>query len=152
MTMLQHAIFMLVLPLVSAVVIALFLRKKGALASWVSTITAGIIAVIAIILLQHGERFESSTEWLRFGNFSIRLGIKFDDLAALMLFIVGFVGFLIHVFSLGYMHDDAARARFFGGLSIFMFSMIGIVLADNLFMIFIFWELVGFSSYLLIGH
>ena len=63
-----------------------------------------------------------------------------------------FVGFLIHVFSLGYMHDDAARARFFGGLSIFMFSMIGIVLADNLFMIFIFWELVGFSSWLLINH
>ena len=50
------------------------------------------------------------------------------------------------------MHDDAARARFFGGLSIFMFSMLGIVLADNLFMIFIFWELVGFSSYLLINH
>jgi NADH-quinone oxidoreductase subunit L len=102
--------------------------------------------------LQHGERFESSVEWLRFGTFSVSLGIKYDDLAALMLFIVGFVGFLIHLFSLGYMHDDQARARFFGGLSIFMFSMIGIVLADNLFMIFIFWELVGFSSWLLINH
>jgi NADH-quinone oxidoreductase subunit L len=62
------------------------------------------------------------------------------------------VGLCVHVFSLGYMHDDAARARYFGGLSIFMFSMIGIVLADNLFMMFIFWELVGFSSYLLINH
>ncbi|MDQ5977823.1 MAG: NADH-quinone oxidoreductase subunit, partial [Verrucomicrobiota bacterium] len=121
-------------------------------ASYLSTATAGAIAAISVILLLHGERFEQSWEWLRFGDFAISLGIKYDDLAALMLFIVGFVGFLIHVFSLGYMHDDAARARFFGGLSIFMFSMIGIVLADNLFMIFIFWELVGFSSWLLIGH
>ena len=152
MTMLQHAILVLLLPLASAVVIALFLRRQGAVASWLSTATAGAIAAISIILLLHGERFENSIEWLRFGDFAVSLGIKFDDLAALMLFIVGCVGFLIHVFSLGYMHDDAARARFFGGLSIFMFSMIGIVLADNLFMIFIFWELVGFSSWLLINH
>ena len=152
MTMLAHAILVLLLPLASAVVIALFLRRQGALASWISTVTAGAIAAISVILLLHGERFEDSVEWLRFGDFAVSLGIKFDDLAALMLFIVGFVGFLIHVFSLGYMHDDTARARFFGGLSIFMFSMIGIVLADNLFMIFIFWELVGFSSWLLINH
>ncbi len=152
MTMLQHAILVLLLPLASATLIALFLRKHGALASWISTGTAGAIAVISIILLQHGERFSASTEWLRFGGFAISLGIKYDDLAALMLFIVCFVGFFIHLFSLGYMHDDGARARFFGGLSIFMFSMIGIVLANNLFMIFIFWELVGFSSYLLINH
>jgi NADH-quinone oxidoreductase subunit L len=150
--MLNHAILILLLPLASAVVIALFLRKRGAVASWLSTGVASAIAAISIILLQHGERFESSVEWLRFGTFSVSLGIKYDDLAALMLFIVGFVGFLIHLFSLGYMHDDQARARFFGGLSIFMFSMIGIVLADNLFMIFIFWELVGFSSWLLINH
>jgi len=151
-SMLNHAILILLLPLASAVVIALFLRKRGAVASWLSTGIAGAIAAISIILLQHGERFESSVEWLRFGTFSVSLGIKYDDLAALMLFIVGFVGFLIHLFSLGYMRDDQARARFFGGLSIFMFSMIGIVLADNLFMIFIFWELVGFSSWLLINH
>ena len=59
---------------------------------------------------------------------------------------------LIHVFSLSYMEDDEAKARYFGGLSIFMFSMLGITLADNLIMIFVFWELVGFSSYLLIAH
>jgi len=150
--MLQHAILILLLPLASAALIALFLRKRGALASYVSVSAAGAISAISVILLQHGERFEASVEWLRFGSFAISLGIKYDDLAALMLFIVGVVGFLIHVFSLGYMHDDAARARFFGGMSVFMFSMIGIVLADNLFMIFIFWELVGFSSWLLINH
>ena len=152
MTMLQHAIFLLILPLASAAVIALFLRRRGGVAATVSVLTAAVMAVIGGILLLHGERFEASWEWLRFGDFAVSLGIKFDDLAALMLFVVTFVGFLIHVFSLGYMRDDAARARFFGGLSIFMFSMIGIVLADNLFMMFIFWELVGFSSWLLINH
>jgi NADH-quinone oxidoreductase subunit L len=62
------------------------------------------------------------------------------------------VGLCVHIFSLGYMSDDAAKGRYFGGLSVFLFSMLGIVLADNLFMIFIFWELVGFSSWLLINH
>jgi NADH-quinone oxidoreductase subunit L len=152
MSMLTHAVLTLLLPLASAALIALFLRRQGALASWISTAAAGGVAALSLILLQHGERFGGSLEWLRFGDFSVSLGVKFDDLAALMLFIVGWVGFLIHVFSLGYMHDDAAKARFFGGLSIFMFSMIGIVLADSLFMIFIFWELVGFSSWLLINH
>jgi NADH-quinone oxidoreductase subunit L len=152
MSMLQHAILVLLLPLASAAVIALFLRRAGGLAATVSVLTATAIAAIAVILALHNERFEASFEWLRFGTFSLSLGIKFDDLAALMLAMVGVVGLCIHVFSLGYMHDEGAKARFFGGLSIFMFSMIGIVLADNLFMMFIFWELVGFSSWLLINH
>ena len=148
----QHAILVLLLPLASAAIIALFLRRAGTLASALSTLTATAIAAIAVLLALHNERFETSLEWLRLGDFSLSLGIKFDDLAALMLVVVGIVGLCVHVFSLGYMHDDAAKARFFGGLSIFMFSMIGITLADNLFMMFIFWELVGYSSYALIGH
>ena len=150
--MLDHAILVLLLPLASAAIIALFLRRSGGVAAAVSVLAATGIAAISVILLLHGERFEHTWEWMRFGDFAISLGIKFDDLAALMLTIVGVVGLCVHVFSLGYMHDDGARARFFGGLSLFMFSMIGIVLADNLFMIFIFWELVGFSSYVLINH
>jgi NADH-quinone oxidoreductase subunit L len=147
------AILILLIPLASAALIALFLRKQGALASWISTAAAGAVAVLSLQLIFGGARnFPASWEWLRFGDFAVTIGFKFDDLAALMLFVVSFVGFLIHVFSLGYMHDDASRSRFFGGLSIFMFSMLGIVFADNLFMIFIFWELVGFSSYVLINH
>ncbi|MDO8542010.1 MAG: NADH-quinone oxidoreductase subunit L [Opitutaceae bacterium] len=152
MTMLQYAVFILVLPLVSAAIIALFLRRAGSIAAAVSVVTAAIIAVVAVILALHRERFEASMEWLRLGDFVLKLGIKFDDLAALMLVIVGVVGLCIHVFSLGYMHEDGARGRYFGGLSVFMFSMLGIVLADNLFMMFIYWELVGFSSWLLINH
>ncbi len=152
------ALLTLLTPLGSAVFIALFLRKQGALASLVSTLAAAVVASGAIMLAVSGSRFGGigeapvATEWLRLGDFSLSLGFLYNDLAALMLVVVGVVGLCVHVFSLGYMHDDSARARYFGGLSVFMFSMIGIVLADNLFMIFIFWELVGFSSWLLINH
>jgi NADH-quinone oxidoreductase subunit L len=139
-------------PLVSATVIALLLRRSGAAASMLSTFAAAVVAAGSLALAFGGARFSVDMEWLRLGSFTLSLGIKYDDLAALMLAIVGVVGFCVHVFSLGYMHDDGARGRYFGGLSIFMFSMLGIVFADNLFMMFIFWELVGFSSYLLINH
>jgi len=148
------ALATLLTPLASAAVIALFLRKQGTLASIISVLAATVVAAGALMLAFGGHRdaVNASVEWLKLGDFTLSLGFKFDDLAALMLSIVGVVGLAVHVFSLGYMHDDASKARFFGGLSIFMFSMIGIVLADNLFMIFIFWELVGFSSYVLINH
>ncbi len=148
----QSALLLLLTPLASATLIALFLRRQGALAQWVSVAAAAVICALSLQFVFNGTDVNASLEWLRFGNFSVSLGFKIDALARLMMFVVGFVGFLIHVFSMGYMHDDAARARFFGGLSVFMFSMLGIVVADSLFMIFIFWELVGFSSWLLIGH
>ena len=139
-------------PLIAAGIIALFLRRRGNWAAALSTLAAALICFRAVKMALGGYRFEGGTEWLRLGDFALSIGFKYDDLAALMLVIVGIVGLCVHVFSLGYMKDDAAKARYFGGLSIFMFSMIGIVLADNLFMIFIFWELVGFSSYVLINH
>ncbi|ACB73765.1 NADH-quinone oxidoreductase subunit L [Opitutus terrae] len=152
MTPTQLALLVLLLPLASAAVIALFLRRAGEIAAVVSVLAAAGIATGALILAFGNHRFEATAEWLRLGDFSFPLGFKFDDLAALMLFVVGVVGFFIHVFSFGYMREDTAKARYFGGLSIFMFSMIGITVADNLFMMFVFWELVGFSSWLLIGH
>src|SRR5687768_13237780 len=123
MTMLQHTILVLLLPLASAAVIGLFLRRAGGVAAAISTVTAAAIAIIAVILALHRERFDSAMEWLRLGSFSLSLGVKFDDLASLMLCIVGVVGLCVHVFSLGYMREDGTRARYFGGLSIFMFSM-----------------------------
>src|SRR6184192_4048468 len=69
-----------------------------------------------------------------------------------MLLVVSGVGSLIHIYSLGYMRDDKGKSRYFAALSLFMFAMLGIVLANNFVMMFIFWELVGFTSYVLIGH
>jgi NADH-quinone oxidoreductase subunit L len=145
----------LLAPLVSAGLIWMFARQRAALAMTFSLAAAGTILGFSGWLffgLWDGAPYEVSMEWLALGPFQLSVGFLLNDLSALMLFIVSFVGFWIHLFSVGYMNDDAARGRFFGGLSIFMFSMLGIVLADNLFMMFIFWELVGFSSYMLIGH
>ena len=152
MTPEQTALVILLSPLASAALITLLLGRRGTAAAAVSVAASAAVAAGALSLAFGGARFSASWEWLRFGPFAVALGIKYDDLAALMLAIVGVVGLCVHVFSLGYMRDDGARGRYFGGLSIFMFSMIGIVLADNLFMMFIFWELVGFSSYFLINH
>ncbi len=154
MTPVTSTLLLLLIPLASATVIALFLRRRHNLAATVSVTAAAGIAALAATLIFASDRkpVADSLEWLTLGPVTIKLGFFVDDLAKLMLSVVAFVGFLIHVFSLGYMRDDEAKARFFGGLSIFMFSMLGIVVADNLFMIFIFWELVGFSSYLLINH
>ncbi|MFT4901073.1 MAG: NADH-quinone oxidoreductase subunit L [Lentimonas sp.] len=150
----QSILALLFTPLLSAVLIALFLRRCGKLASVLSIAAAAGIFIFSLLAIRGaaGETVRASMEWLHFGNFHVSMGILFDGTAATMLMMVAFVGFLIHLFSFGYMADDKARGRFFGGLSIFMFSMLGIVLADNLIMIFVFWELVGFSSYMLIGH
>ena len=152
MTPAHLALLVLLAPLGSAGLIALFLRRRGGAAAALSVAVAAGVAAGAFALALGGARFEAARDWLRLGGFAFTIGFKFDDLAALMLVIVGIVGLCVHVFSLGYMHDDAAKGRYFGGLSIFMFSMVGLVLADNLFMMFIFWELVGFSSWLLINH
>jgi NADH-quinone oxidoreductase subunit L len=149
----QLVFAVLLLPLAAAAIIALFLRRAGGAAAFVSVLAAAGICGGALTLALGGARdFPASIELMRLGDLAFTIGVKFDDLAALMLVIVGVVGLCVHVFSLGYMHDDENRARYFGGLSIFMFSMLGIVFADNLFMMFIFWELVGFSSWLLINH
>ena len=92
MTPLQTALAVLLAPLASAVLIALFLRTKGTLSSFVSVAAATLIAAGGLWLAFGGARFNVSLEWFRIGSFSIELGIKFDDLAALMLSIVGVVG------------------------------------------------------------
>lgn len=144
----------LVAPLVSAGVIALLLRRHGAVAAVVSVVTALWIAGASLYFLVNwdGTAITAAMEWMKLGQLEISMGYFIDSSAAVMLLVVSFVAFWIHVFSLGYMGDDESRARYFGGLSIFMFSILGIVFADNLVMIFVFWELVGFSSYMLIAH
>jgi NADH-quinone oxidoreductase subunit L len=140
---------LLILPLFAAAANQLFLRKLG-IAHWVSTASAAATFVISILLL--GKTETMSFPWATIGDFNINIGITLDQLSTGMMIVVTGVGLLVHVFSLAYMKDDSAKARYFTGLALFMFSMTGIVLASNFIMTFIFWELVGLSSYLLIGH
>jgi NADH-quinone oxidoreductase subunit L len=145
----------LFLPLLSVVVITLFtLRSKTAssLISIGAIVTGFILSVIFINANGwHPAVTETSTNWLSIGGLQIDFGLKLDALSLMMLLIVTGVGGAIHIYSFGYMHEDRSMARFFAFMSLFTFSMLGIVLANNFLMMFIFWELVGVSSYLLIG-
>jgi NADH-quinone oxidoreductase subunit L len=144
----------LFLPLLAAGTIALFTRKDRDLSANLSVgaIVLGFLLSVAFIALSGWEpsRRESVVPWLNVGNLQVDFGLRFDPLSLMLLIVTG-VGSAIHIYSRGYMRDDPGYSRFFASLSLFTFSMLGIVLANNFLMMFIFWELVGVSSYLLIG-
>jgi len=139
--------------LISAAVITLFTRRFKNLSAGIS-----IAAVLGSFICSCGvfTRIDISApelSWIDIhGTLQVPLGFILDDLSRVMLLIVTGVGSLIHIYSLGYMRGDAGKSRYFAALSLFMFAMLGIVLANNFVMMFIFWELVGFTSYVLIGH
>jgi NADH-quinone oxidoreductase subunit L len=147
----QLALTLLFTPLVSAVLIGFFFRKQPSIAKALSLTAATAIASLAGILIFATDDFTVAVEWLTIGPLTIKLGFLLDPLSKLLLAVVALVGLLVHVFSLGYMKTEENQARFFGCLSLFMFSMTGLTLADDLIMLFIFWELVGLSSFLLIN-
>ncbi len=144
----------LFLPLLSATVIALFTLRSKTVSSLISigAVAAGFV-MTCLFVNANGIHFsgETSVNWLTIGGLNVDFGLKLDALSMMMLFVVTGVGGLIHIYSYSYMDEDAGKARFFAFLSLFTFSMLGIVLANNFLMTFIFWELVGVSSYLLIG-
>jgi NADH-quinone oxidoreductase subunit L len=136
----------------AAAVLNHFVFKGTKLAVWISVAAcAAALAGSTVLFLQPADAVFASIPWLKFPGFSVSIGCETDMLARLMLLMVTGVGLMIHLFAYGYMKEDPGLSRFFAKLSLFMFSMLGIVLADNLVMMFIFWELVGLSSYLLIG-
>ena len=143
------------LPLLSALIITFFTRNHPRLSGWISisAVTASfLLSWLFFGLLQQTEVVQvPALTWLSVQELNVELGLLFDRLSLVMLLVVTGVGTLIHIFSVGYMKDDPSYSRYFASLSLFVFSMLGIVLANNFFMMFIFWELVGISSYLLIG-
>jgi NADH-quinone oxidoreductase subunit L len=144
----------LFLPLLSAALVTLFTLRSKTNSSLISigAVAAGFV-MTCLFVNANGIHFsgETSVNWLTVGGLNVDFGLKLDALSMMMLFVVTGVGGLIHIYSYSYMDDDAGKARFFAFLSLFTFSMLGIVLANNFLMMFIFWELVGVSSYLLIG-
>ncbi|MDP7584569.1 MAG: NADH-quinone oxidoreductase subunit L [Verrucomicrobiota bacterium] len=141
----------LLLPLLSAVVIGLgaFRSRKASAVISVGAVTGSFL--LTLLLVAFVDELHTSVTWLAIGGLQIDIGLQIDRLSKPMLCVVTGVGSLIHIFSLGYMKEDRDFSRYFAFLSLFIFSMLGIVLADNFVMMFIFWELVGVSSYLLIG-
>jgi len=145
----------LFLPLLATGVITLFTlrsRTTSALLSIGAIITGFVLTIVFIA--NNGwtpAPSELTTNWLSIGNLHIDFGLKLDALSLMMMLIVTGVGGAIHIYSFGYMREDSGFSRFFACMSLFTFSMLGIVLANNFIQLFIFWELVGVSSYLLIG-
>src|ERR1035437_4202365 len=144
----------LFLPLLAAGLITLFTRHNRNLSAGVSigAVVAGfVLSLIFVKLNNWGPAHESSVVWLAVGNLQVDFGLRLDPLSLLMMLIVTGVASAIHIYSWGYMSEDRGFPRYFACLSFFTFSMLGIVLANNFLELFIFWEMVGVSSYLLIG-
>jgi NADH-quinone oxidoreductase subunit L len=150
------------LPLAGFLICILLGSKLGkTFVSVVGTGSVGLATAMAYSLLvpflagDHAASVERIGPWITAGTFSVDLALRLDPLSAVMTSFVTFVGFLIHVYSVGYMrHDEteAGYARYFSYLNLFMFSMLTLVLASNFLLMFVGWEGVGLCSYLLIGY
>src|ERR1043165_5059287 len=154
------------LPLASFVLLGLFGRKYFAKTGGI----IGVLSLLASTLLSlatawnyffvsgkvngvYEKLVPFKLTWLEFApGISIDLGLLLDPIAVMMLVIVTFVSLMVHVYSLGYMHGEERFSTYYAFLSLFTFSMLGLVLSSNIFQIYIFWELVGVSSFLLIGY
>ena len=163
-TLILLAILALLLPFLGFVLLIFWGRKR--LPRQGDVIETGLVLgslVLSFIIffnkiLYFPNPIEWKFEWVNFGfvenwgEMKITLGILIDNLSATMLVVVTVVSSLVHIFSIGYMKDDVRYSRYFAYLGFFTFSMLGIVLTNNFFTMYVFWELVGVSSYLLIGH
>jgi NADH-quinone oxidoreductase subunit L len=142
-------------PLVGALVNALFGRRTGHLAHWIAVPALGLAFITSCFVFArvlHGETYVGQLfPWISAGSFTTAVAVQVDQLTATMLLVVTGVGFLIHLYSVGYMHDDPGFARFFTYLNMFVFSMVMLVLAGDFLLLYVFWEAVGLCSYLLIG-
>ncbi|MEO5683668.1 MAG: NADH-quinone oxidoreductase subunit L [Chitinophagaceae bacterium] len=165
MPMQSYILLIPLMPLAVFLVLGLFGRKKlAASAGVISTVALLLSAVLAIItagdyffstgkvngVYQHIIAFKYT--WLQFSpGVAIDMGFLIDPISMMMIVIVTFVSLMVHLFSLGYMKGEGRLHAYYAFLSLFTFSMLGLVLSSNIFQLYIFWELVGVSSYLLIG-
>ena len=143
----------LLAPLASAAAITLFALRWKTLSSAISIAAVLVSFICSCLIFAHRTVAAPEFTWIGIsGVFHVPLGLTLDQLSRTMAILVSGIGAVIHIYSLGYMRDDEGKSRYFAALSLFMFAMLGIVFANNFVMLFIFWELVGFTSYVLIGH
>lgn len=160
----EYTILILLLPLIMFLFLGLAGHKLShKTAGLFGTISLGIVTLLSYFtawqyftMPRVNGVFEKITpfniEWLRFTDkLHIDLGIFLDSISVMMLIVICTVSFMVHIYSMGYMHGEKGFQRYYAFLSLFTFSMLGLVVATNIFQTYIFWELVGVSSYLLIG-
>ena len=148
----------LLVPMVSFLVNIFFGRKLGKISGWIGTtilaidlVIAAVVAYSKLVIFPDIQVIQTKFEWFNLGSSTINVGYGIDNIAAIMLMVVTVISFLVHLFSTIYMEGDRRFPTFFAYLGLFTFSMMGIVIANNFLVMYIFWELVGISSYLLIG-
>ena len=159
--MAENALFIILLPLLSFILIVFLTNKAKMLSAMIAlaaVLSSAVLSIKIFIEMFSGAKAqEVAVNWLSipsmgsFKGLEIQMGLLIDPLSSLMLVIVTFVSTLVILYSLGYMKGDEGFSRYFAYISLFTFSMLGLVLANNYFQIFAFWELVGLCSYLLIG-
>ncbi len=145
-------------PLLAAIIAGLFGRQIGrAAAHWMTIIAVGLSFVLSVLVLKHlywdgglAENYSLYT-WAVSDGLRMEVGFLVDRLTALMMVVVTFVSLMVHIYTIGYMHDDPGYQRFFSYISLFTFAMLMLVMANNFLQLFFGWEAVGVVSYLLIG-
>ncbi len=148
-----------VFPLLAFAAIVLYVRRWKQVSAWLAVGAIALSFVLSQIVFwtaigTHGlaeEPFHSVIRWMDTGKTIFQMGVMVDPLTAVMLFMVPLVCTMIFIYAIGYMQGDPRYARFFAYVSLFATGMLGLVVADNLFMLFLFWEIMGLCSYLLIG-
>lgn len=149
----------LLLPFLGFAFLIFFGKRLGRLSGYIETSILGVALILSIIValaklttFSNVPLIQIKFDWIYLGdNFKIVVGYGIDNLAGIMLIVVTLISFLVHFFSLEYMREDIRFSRYFSYLGLFTFSMLGIVIANNFLFMYVFWELVGISSYLLIG-
>ncbi len=160
----EYSIYVLLLPMLMFLLIGLTQSKlKGQTAGLIGTLAMTVTTLVAYYVAYqyfttqkidgvYGKVVEYNWVWLQFTeNLHIDLGVLLDPISCMMLVVIATVSLMVHIYSLGYMKGERGFARYYAFLSLFTFSMLGLVVATNIFQMYIFWELVGVSSYLLIG-
>ncbi|SMN10810.1 NADH-ubiquinone oxidoreductase chain L [uncultured Candidatus Thioglobus sp.] len=145
-------------PLVGAIIAGFFGRTLGRTATHTITILGVLIStVLALLVFNHhvlekGEIFNQNLyTWMQIGHLNISVGFLIDGLTSVMLVVVSFVSLMVHIYTIGYMHEDKDYTKFFSYISLFTFSMFMLVMSNNFMQLFFGWEAVGLVSYLLIG-
>ena len=144
--------------IINGIILRLFVPRESKIYGYVTILAIGLSAAFAIWALSsvmsadHHEIAVPDISWVTIGNFNFHVGLIMDPLTAVMAVTVSIVSLMVQIYSLGYMHgDEAGYYRYYTFMSLFTFSMLGLVLSDNLIFTFVFWEMVGLCSYLLIG-
>jgi NADH-quinone oxidoreductase subunit L len=144
------------LPLLAFVILGLFGHWIKDRSHWVAVpavLGSFLLSVMALLEMASGQTLQIPLyTWASSGHLHITLGLFIDQLTVAMLLLVTIVSALVHVYTIGYMHEEPGYARFFSNIALFTFSMLMLVMSDNFLQLFVFWEAVGLCSYLLIGH